>query len=66
MGMLKIARAIGGLLSIMTLLTMVLLQFLEEDLVLEQTTVTILLLLIGALLGVDMIIEKGVNIKMGE
>lgn len=57
----QVARAIGGLLSVSALLYMMVMQFLREDLMLGEVEVSVLLLLIGALLGLDMIVEQALG-----
>lgn len=63
------ARALGGLLAITTLLGMVVAQFLYPELVIQDSTLYVLILMIGGLLGVDVLLEHGpiqVEIKSGK
>lgn len=55
---------IGGLLSLSVLLFMMVMQFLREDLAITEMEAVTLLLLIGALLGVDMLVEEKLRIKV--
>lgn len=64
MELLRIARAVGGLLSIVTLLGLIVADFMYADLVLGNGRVAILLLIIGALLGIDTLVEESISIKL--
>lgn len=64
MDLLRIVRAVGGLLSIVTLLGLIVADFMYADLVLRNGRIAILLLVIGALLGIDTLIEESINIKL--
>jgi len=54
----KITRAIGGLLTILVLLTMLLAQFVYPQFNADANTITLLLMLTGALLGIDISLER--------
>jgi len=65
MNALRVARAVGGLLAIVTLLGLLVASTLYQTIALETKTITLLLFMIGALLGVDAMIEKApVSIKI--
>lgn len=64
MDLLRISRAIGGLLSIITLLSLIAAQTVYENVVLSDQSLGILLLIIGALLGLDTLIEESVIISI--
>lgn len=51
-------RAVAGFLSVITLLSMLLLQFLRPELSMSDSTYQILIMLIGVFLGVDMLRER--------
>lgn len=63
MDLIYTARAVGGLLTILVLLVMVLAQFIYPGLELSEWTVVLLLGMIGGLLGVDML-SNGDSIKL--
>lgn len=60
----RVVRAIGGLLAIVTLLGLISADFFYSSLMLENDTIALLLLIIGALLGVDTLIEKSLSISI--
>lgn len=64
MDLLRAARAIGGLLSIMTLHGLIVLDVVYEEIMLQGETIALLILIIGALLGVDALIEESVKVKI--
>jgi len=67
MNPIRVARAVGGLLSIVALLTMIGADVLLQGAVIETERVFILLGLISALLGVDIISKKlPLEITVGE
>ena len=55
---LRAARAIGGLLAIVTLLGLVAADVLYAEITLDGTTLAMLLGVVSALLGVDMLTER--------
>lgn len=61
---LKIGRAVAGVLSVMALLVMMIMQFLYEGLTLSQSEIGLMLLLIGGLLGVDVLLEEKLQISI--
>ena len=52
---LRAARAIGGLLAIITLLALVSADVLYQDVILDEATLAMLLAVISGLLGIDML-----------
>lgn len=61
-----IARAIGGLLTIVTLLGMVVAQFVYPHLQISQGTLYLLLLLISSFFGMDILKRYGgITVQMG-
>lgn len=58
MNYIRAARAIGGLLSIVVLLTMVFLDFWNANTTLTHESIVLLLTIITGLLGIDLISDK--------
>lgn len=64
---LRAARATGGLLTIATLLGLVVADVVHPSITLDPTNLTLLLAIVSALLGVDIITERlPVSIKVGK
>lgn len=67
MTLLKTARVVVGVLSSLTLLALIFLNFLFPERVLTNREIIVLLLLISATLGLDMALkEMPININIGE
>ena len=67
MDAIRSARAVGGLLAIITLLALVSADVLYQAVTLDGTTLAMLLGVISALLGVDMLADRlPVSITVGE
>lgn len=65
MDVIRLVRAIGGLLSIMTLLGLFVLSVINPDLTLSKWTVGVLLTMVAGLLGIDMAFANSqLNISM--
>lgn len=58
MDILRVTRAIGGFVAIVVLMVMLLGGFLNSSLSVRPETITILLLIIGTLLGADIMFER--------
>lgn len=66
MGWLRVARAVGGLLSLGVLLGLIVADFWFPGRTLGQEMIALLILLIGALLAVDRLLEQGpLSIRIG-
>lgn len=58
------SRAIGGLLAVVVLLALLTAHVLVDGITVGSTTVGVLLLLIGALLGLDRLVERFTDISI--
>lgn len=66
MDVIRTVRAVGGFFAIASILVMILAQFFVEELTLRPETTVLLLSLISALLGFDILREKlPIEIKLG-